>query len=394
VKCVGQAEIEAACDRYDREYGIRLSSIGLTLELLEAQILRKYDGNFYFFYSYYFHFFAARYFRDKIKDEQEGPNLRTQLDFMADRVYFEDYVNILVFYLYLSKDTRVIEYILANACSIFSGITPSSLEADIDNLNNMSVLPPGCIALPSEDIEKNREELRHRLDEVEEAAPPPDQGQKLVYSDELDDLIKMNIAFKTVHILGQVLRNFPGDIKKDLKLRIAEQCYLLGLRVLGFALGMIDSNSEHLRRYFVLLLQERKIDGSAAVLGGLATKALLEIAIMWTCAVAKTVSQAVGMEELSETYREVLTHHGSLLSVQIIDTSIRLDHFEAFPEIQLEALSKRTRRNFIAFSTIRNLLSMHYKLYRRSPGNRSKFASMFGIKLEETKFVEGGLSKS
>ena len=199
---------------------------------------------------------------------------------------------------------------------------------------------------------------------------------------------------KTIHILGQVLRSFPGDIKKELKIRIAEQCYLLGLRVLGMALTTIDTNAEYLRTQFVLLLQERRVDDSAGMLGTAATKAVLDLAILWAFAIVKTLSRAVGMEELSETYKEVLKRHQDKLSVQVIDSSIKLDHFLAFPEAQLEQLHRRTHKNnVIAFCVVRNLLLTHYQLYPASYQTRAKFAPMFDIKLSFTKLVEGGLVK-
>jgi hypothetical protein len=203
----------------------------------------------------------------------------------------------------------------------------------------------------------------------------------------------LNIAFKTIHILGQVLRNFPGDINRIYKKRIAEQCYLLGLRIMSFAMRAISVNADTLRRHFVALLTEKRVEGTATLLGDLATKALLEVAILWVFGIVKTLSQAVGMEELSETYLELLDEHADMLSVQIVDTSIQLDHFGAFPERILQSLHKRVRKNVIAFSAIRRLLLTHYYLYRTDPGVRAKFARLYDIELSAVKNVEGGLVK-
>jgi hypothetical protein len=219
-------------------------------------------------------------------------------------------------------------------------------------------------------------------------------GEKLVYSEDLSEIAQLNISFKTIHILGQVLRSFPGDIKKELKIRIADQCYLLGLRMLSMALGAISSNSDYLRMYFTQLLLERHIDGSAAMLSEVATNAILDLAVLWAFAVVKTLSSAVGMEELSETYKDVLRMHEEILAVQVIDSSIKLDHFGAFPDAQLERLHKRTRKtNYIAFCAIRNLLLTHYQLYRSNHVLRAKFTTLYSIDMRVTKLVEGGLSK-
>jgi hypothetical protein len=315
---------------------------------------------------------------------------------MTDRVYFEDYANIIVFYLYLTKDKDIIGRILGNAVEIFSTFQTSTLEdSAVNELNKTTLSPPQPVALLSEDTERNRRELRQKLDEFEEQTlTPAGNGEKVVYDESLPDLVKLNIGFKTIHILGQVLRSFPGDIKKELKVQIAETCYLLGLRILGMALKTINANTDYLRTYFTALLLERQIDGSAAMLGEAATKAVLDLAVLWTYSVVKTLSHAVGMEELSETYKELIKNYGNMLSVQIVDASIKLDHFRAFPDSNLQLLHKRTRdSNYIAFCAIRHLLLTHFNLYKTTHVVRARFASLYNINLVSTKLVEGGLTK-
>jgi hypothetical protein len=88
-------------------------------------------------------------------------------------------------------------------------------------MNRLSTNAIQPITLAVDDIECNREALRQAMDEVEEQAKHSDSGKKLVYAEDLDDVIKLNIGFKTIHILGQVLRSFPGDLHKNLKIEIA-----------------------------------------------------------------------------------------------------------------------------------------------------------------------------
>ncbi len=138
-------DIEEVCDQYFGEYQIRRSAASLIADLLEAGIIKEAAGNYQFVYPYYFHFFVARYFRDKVDDSIAGPNLRDRLSHMADRVYFEDYSNIIVFYLYLKKDTAVIEHILSNASKIYNSHAPCTLEDKVvDDLNKLALSAPRC----------------------------------------------------------------------------------------------------------------------------------------------------------------------------------------------------------------------------------------------------------
>ena len=59
-----------------------------------------------------------------------------------------------------------------------------------------------------------------QMDDLERDVPRTGQGEKLVYEDNLSDIVKFNIAMKILHILGQVVRNFPGSLKREVKTRL------------------------------------------------------------------------------------------------------------------------------------------------------------------------------
>ena len=53
------------------------------------------------------------------------------------------------------------------------------------------------------------------------------------------ELLQVTAAFKTVQILGQVLRGSPGSIVGERKLEIARECYSLGTRTTQFLIGLV-----------------------------------------------------------------------------------------------------------------------------------------------------------
>jgi hypothetical protein len=389
-------DIAAVCDEYFQEYRIRIDPSRFLEEMLTADLLREGDGNFGFKYSYYYHFFVARYFRDNLTDPRHVVELRSQLVEMADRVYYEAYANILVFYLYLTKDPQIIERIVCNAEQIYHDYEPATLEEDAAFVNRLYVTPPRPMELPGSDVAEHRDERRRQIDAAEEAgASLSRQGERVAYSDGLDDFVKINIALKTVHILGQVLRNFPGSLRGEAKVRIAEQCYMLGLRVLGFVLSAVQHNEDGLRRYYSELMRDQQPALSPLALGQSAEEAIITLVELWCFAMIKTLSHSVGMEDLVETYKEVLARHSQTLSVQMIDTSIKLDHFWSFPEAQVDSLHRQVRQNMLAYSVLRALVAHYLYLYRTIHMIRQKYTKVFEIKTgREVLLLEGGLSKS
>jgi hypothetical protein len=228
---------------------------------------------------------------------------------------------------------------------------------------------------------------------VEASVHDVQKSVKVLYSDQLDDLIKIGIAFRTIHILGQVLRNFPGSLKRDIKVRINEQCDLLGLRVLSFVLGTIRESADDLRRYFSVLILHRQPTLSLSLVSQNAEEAMIAIAEFWSYGIIKTLSHAVGMEDLAETYKEVLDRHGDNLSMQMIDASMKLDHFWAFPENQIDALERRVRKNYVASSVLRYLVHSYLFVFKSTYRIRQKYSQMFDLDTKSIPLLGGGLTK-
>jgi len=352
------------------------------------------DGNISFKYPYYYHFFVARYFHDNIQDATESWELRGKIQEMANSVYYEEYANILVFYLYMTKDAAVIDILLNNAKRIYSEVTPCDLEGHVDPINALYISPPKPVALPDCDVETNREEYRTRMDELDREAKPIDSsGEKLTYSDDLDDIVKFNIALKILHILGQVVRNFPGSLKRDLKTEITTQCYLLGLRILSVILNCVDVHQDSLRAYFARMIRDQRAAARSSQLPRSAEEAILRLVEIWAFAIIKRISQSVGLPELEETYREVLASHGGLLSVKLVDVSIKLDHCIAFPGSEIEALHLQTKGNLFGSVVLRTLVAHYFYLFKCQVQTRDKYGRLLGIETRNMRLLEPGLPK-
>ena len=90
------------------------------------------------------------------------------------------------------------------------------------------------------DTKSHREQYRSELDrfhdETDEHRALKEENQSV------EGIIKLNEALKTLQIMRQVLGNFPGSLEGEIKVTIAKESQLLGLRVLGFFCGLVGSN--------------------------------------------------------------------------------------------------------------------------------------------------------
>jgi hypothetical protein len=385
------SDLKAIHEGYYEQYKINLNLDELIDQLVRAQILSRTNGTVRFKYKYIYCYFVAKYFQDNIANLAGEGDLRAQLHDIADKVYLEDYANIIIFYVYLTKDRGFIEHLLANATRIYREQQPCDLASHVEFVNRLGA-DGSRLELPSSDVEKNRDEVLRRKDAAEEEAQSIEEKhpEAIKYDDNLADVVKVHIAMKNLRILGQILRNFPGALKADLKVDLASASYQLGLRTLRAILLVGESNIEELRIYIARLIQERRAVRDPEELAKEADKIVVSLTRDVAFGIVKRISQAVGLEELEETYKEILDRDGERLPVRIIDYAIKLDHFALFPKPELEYIVGKTNKNPFALRLLRDLTADYLYLFPTDFRVRQYIGDTIGIMVNRPNMLGSG----
>ncbi len=74
--------------------------------------------------------------------------MRQELNDITDKLIYEDYTYIVMFYLYLSRDHELIERLLTNASAIYATTKPSYLQDDVSFINKLITEKPAKVLLP------------------------------------------------------------------------------------------------------------------------------------------------------------------------------------------------------------------------------------------------------
>jgi len=374
-----RAAHEVYCSRYDmvRDFS-RMAS-----DLRKAEMLVESNGIYRFKYPYIAYYSLATYF------QENASSLRADLNEIADHIYNDLNANTLIFYVYLTKDAELIKRLVESARQIYDEHAPCNLESHVEFVNKMITQSPPPLHLISTDVRLNRDKANRNQDAAAELQNERERAsetaQDYKYDRQLQDVIKLNIAFKTLQILGQVLRNFPGSLEGVLKLDITRESYLLGLRTIRALLNLAENNLDSLRVHIADIIAERT---------GLADQALADktdSAIIWLTEAAsfgtiKRVSYAVGHQDLAATYEKVVTMDGNL-SNRVIDVAIKLDHYENLPEQELRKLQSLVLKNPFTFSLIRDLVADHLYLYGCDYPTMQMLGSAWNIKITTPQFV-------
>lgn len=380
------------CDEYHEQYKMQIDSTRMLDDLQKARILCRSGDGYGFRHKCFYFYFVARYFQENLAgNREERERLRSQLREMAGRVTYQDYAQILMFYVYLTKDREIIEQMLDHAGKIYSDHQPCNLESHVSFFNHQKPTPHR-IALPESSALENREQLREINDELNGEDRDDDELAENSPEQENLDLIKINLAFKTLEIIGQILRNFPYSLRADLKLEIAREGFLLGLRTIKMFLDRFENDWTDFRDALIPLLEEKHNTESKADLSRRIEQLMTFLTTQITVSIIQKVSRSIGHEKLDEIYREV-SQSDAQTAIDLINLCIRLDHSDGFPESEIRRMHKKLQGNIFTFIVLRDIIADYLYLYDCRYDRKQMLGQLFDIDTSSPRLLEAPLLK-
>lgn len=376
IRRLNETQMTEVHQQYCRDYKMNLRFESIEKALVDADLLTNADGLYSFKYKYCYYYFAARHLRDRLSSDDGKEQIRR----LAEHVYKEEFANILVFLTYLSKEPIIIDEMLKAARAVYPEADPCDFSGQMKFVANLHDHVPKSVLI-DRDAKTARKEINQAIDHVEAQIKQSDEDS------DLNDALRINVAFKTIQILGQILKNHPGSIKGPLKLEVAEECYFLGLRALRALFNVIEPNADEIVSFISEQLERFESDPEQRLKRAKKFVSLLTEGI--ALSFIKKISGSVGTESLRQTYDELVAKHKTL-SVQLIDLSVKLDHFQRFPDTEFDTLIDEavSSKNLFATLMLRHLAFDHFYRYTVSRPVKQKYCEKLGIELKSVNLLE------
>jgi predicted MPP superfamily phosphohydrolase len=205
--------------------------------LCNSNIL-KFDDEYYSFsYKYIYYFLIAQKISTDIESYQE------LIYDLCNNIHLEINANILIFLSHHSKAQILIDNIVFTSEIPFEKACPLTLNKDDEFVKFITEFTNEIKdeiiedRNPKEEVkkqlkEKDAIERNHRNDEDSEEGILP------------AETMEMNQAFRTVKIIGQIVKNQSGDFEKEKLIKLVEAAYNTIFRFLGFYSGMLEKDKE------------------------------------------------------------------------------------------------------------------------------------------------------
>jgi predicted phosphodiesterase len=380
---VSQAEYREFHKSYCATCSIDIDCAGLLSELVESRILRVDGDRVAFRYVYEFRYFVARYLDHAVGTRDPW------IDKLIAALHRDDYAQILLFLAHLGRENGVPERVLAAAGAMYRDNVPCDLCEHVAFLSG-ALSTDATLKLPSGDAQANRLEMLRRLDEVDQgdgpdveavAALPGDAPSAEEIRSQVEIIVGINQAVKSVQLLGQMLKSRAGSLAGDKKLEIAKECYGVGLRCMSAVMGLMRDNYDDLAGAIAQFLVKRK-NKRPDKAKRQAEEFVFAIGELTALSFVTVISDAVGLEILYQTLDSV-REELDFDSVAVIDARIRMEHFGVFPEQLVTELADRLRRNPFGLWMLRLVVCEHFYLHEEDYRLRQRVCKQLGIDVGE-----------
>jgi len=381
-KYITDEEWSIVHSKYCSKFSITPSLRELKEAFYQSKLLVEKDGRISFIHPYGYYYFVARYLRDNLSDS----SVRSLITSLCKKLYKDEHASIWLFLTHLSKDPFIVETLLAHAQSLFSDLKPATLSTDISFLEVMA-----------QDVEKIvlRDKEHHlakedRLRNLDAAPLSPEMDEDIGDEETNETLIfisKLNLAFKTLDVLGQLVKNFPGSLVGADKLALVKECYEMGLRTLALILNVFQECSEEL----LTTVMHEITKNNPEFKDHRAVETQMKRFVFWMMEIScfgmlKRISLAVGHPQLKETYRVVLADLGTNAAA-LIDMSVRLDNSD-FPEERLIELCRDLKNNIMCERLLQYLVVHHLYVFQTPTSLKQKVCEALDIPIKSINDVD------
>lgn len=381
---LSDSQMQEVHKKYCEDFTMSIRFDQIEKALLDADLISYGGGLHTFKYKYCYYYFTAKHLMGRLTTDEGKAQLRR----LAENVHKEEFANILVFLAYLSKDPIIIEEMLRASRAVYPNEELCDFDEQLKFITALNDTVPKAILL-DKDARSARKEINQTMDEIEARMPQPVEDED---ESDLNDALRVNVAFKTIQILGQILKNHPGSIKGPIKMEIAEECYLLGLRALHVLYKILEQHRDEMVNFIVHQMERIEDNPEQQIKKA---KRFVSILVEGSAiAFIKKISSSIGTESLRQTYDELVRKYNRL-AVKIIDLSVKLDHFEQFPSDEFDKLIKDVNKhnNMFASLLLKHLAVDHFYRYTIPRSTKQRYCEKLGIELKTVQLLEHRQSK-
>jgi hypothetical protein len=326
--------------------------------LVRAKILMKSGEDYCFRYPYVFYYLKGKYLSQFIVTKE----VQDYIQHCCEHLYVRDNANTILFLSHHTNDNFVIDCIRDTLAKRFSGKTPLTFEGDTKGIELLIEHAPQIVysgETPSEYRER-RDSFRDEMDGRGDGLATIEED-----GDELSLTAQLITLFKTVEILGQVLKSQYSKIQRIRRQQLIKELLQAPLRALKDFYEYCTKNPESLINEIENLLEQRSEMKDKDERKKVARKVAAQVVELMTLGFLIRGVRAISAETLYEDVVAV-SEDVNTMAFKLFKLGVRLDSPKNIPKSLLENINKHANGNMIPTRLIRFLILQRLYMFKTS----------------------------
>ncbi|MBU1884164.1 hypothetical protein KKB80_07900 [bacterium] len=237
----------------------------------------------------------------------------------------------------------------------------------------------------SRKLELEREETAHKIN-VQNHSNDRDDADYNEEIQKLNTFAKLNLAFKMIEILGEIIKNYSGSLEGYTKLTLIQEVYSVGLRSQKMLIEFIENNHELLLEEIKEIIakkqyvtEDKKNEAAAEIVFGMVSSI--------TTNIVKKIAKAVASQDLKKIYQMILQDDKDNIAKQLITQAIELDYRSGLNSKEIEKIHKKliAENNRITDATLKRLVLEHIYMYDIEYSKKQSICEKLDISIDNSK---------
>jgi len=384
-KKLGKGDISVFFDEYRKNYVLSGSENTVLSKLVGNSILIDRDGVFSFKYPYVYYFFVAKKIAESFSSDDD---MKEEIRVLLSNLHREDCANIIIFITHHTKESWILDEIQICLMGLFEDQPEATLSSDSLSFMEEFLAEIPDLVIEHKEIESVRRERNEEKDDIEFSTPAEIQEEK---SDEVRDLepsdvlAKINMVFKGIEIVGQILRNRHASIHKDLLYQMVEFSTGTGLRFLQYFIEISDVSRDEVIKMLSHMLRENPAIRDSD-LEKEAKNTFLTLTYGVIFGVLRKISSSIGSKEADEIYDD-LEAKLDTPAIKLINQSIGLQFKKDLNFKKLDELTKEFYLNPTCTRILKEIVIQHVYMFPVGYKDKQKIESTMGIPVQGQRLI-------
>jgi len=350
-------------------------------ELSAIRILIRTGDSFRFRYHYIYYLLKGRFLTKNLANS----NVVTYVEHCCQHLYVRDNANTILFMAHhQAGQPFIMDKIVATLGALFNTDTPVSFSGDTKNVEKLiSELPR--LEYSGEAPEKHRERVNKIRDQYD------DGKDGLIDKEEEGAVLSVHaqvvMVFKTVEILGQLLKNQFAALTRQRRVEVLEYLFNGPLRALKGYFDFIAKSPDAIISEIDAALRERAKIMDPTKRQRLARELTAVIVHITAFAFVYKAASSVSAESLIDDIRAVAQKNDTT-AFRLIELAATLETLKTLPRDKIEKLAERTKSDLVPHRMLQFLIVRHLYMFRTSEKDKQWLASKEVIALRTQQAIE------